>query len=211
MKKTLLGLLFSAALIAASGLTANAAETPQTSNGTDTPQTSKGTVGFEGGSITIDNGDTDLKGANLDFGTNPIKVADKDDNYTNQNESAAVSVVDLRGTAAGWTLHVKQNDVFKNTTAVTNKELTGAILTLNGVLDANASTTGADATVNHGVSLKTLNSDETLMVAPTGKGNGKNVADIKTSTLMVPSTTVRSQGSYSTTLTWSLNATPANK
>ncbi|GAB7169768.1 hypothetical protein TUA1478L_17640 [Lactiplantibacillus plantarum] len=39
MKKTLLGLLFSAALIATSGLTASAADTPQTSNGT---------VGFTG-------------------------------------------------------------------------------------------------------------------------------------------------------------------
>lgn len=202
MKKTLLGLLFSATVIATSGLTANAA---------DTPQTSQGTVGFKGGSITIDNGDTDLKGASLDFGTNEIKVADKDDNYANTNKSAAVSVVDLRGTAAGWSLQVKQNEVFKNTTAVTNKELTGAILTLNGVLDASTSTTGADATVNSGVSLDTLNSDKTLMVAPTGKGNGKSVADIKTSTLMVPKTTARSQGSYSTTLTWSLNATPVNK
>ena len=56
MKKTLLGLLFSAALIATSGLTASAADTPQTSNGT---------VGFTGGDITIDNGDTDLAGASL--------------------------------------------------------------------------------------------------------------------------------------------------
>ncbi|WP_420914922.1 WxL domain-containing protein [Lactiplantibacillus paraxiangfangensis] len=202
MKKTLLGLLFSAALIATSGLTANAA---------DTPQTSKGTVGFEGGSITIDNGDTDLTGASLDFGTNEIKAANTDDKYANTNKSAAVSVVDLRGTAAGWSLQVKQNEVFKNATAATNKELTGAILTLNGVLDASTSTTGADATVNDGVSLDTLNSDKTLMVAATGKGNGKNVADITTSTLMVPKTTARSQGSYTTTLTWSLNATPVNK
>ncbi|WP_236945148.1 hypothetical protein [Lactiplantibacillus plantarum] len=44
MKKTLLGLLFSAALIATSGLTASAADTPQTSNGT---------VGFTGGDITL--------------------------------------------------------------------------------------------------------------------------------------------------------------
>jgi len=205
MKKTLLGLLFSAALIATSGLAANAADTPQT------PQTSQGTVGFKGGSLTIDNGAADLKGASLDFGTNDITAADKDDKYDNTNKSAAVSVVDLRGTAAGWSLQVKQNGVFENKTAVTNKELTGAILTLNGVLDASTSTTGADATVNDGVSLDTLNSDKTLMVAATGKGNGKNVADITTSTLMVPKTTARSQGSYTTTLTWSLNATPVNK
>ncbi|MDN6355808.1 cell surface protein, CscB family [Lactiplantibacillus plantarum] len=44
MKKTLLGLLFSAALIATSGLTASAADTPQTSNGT---------VGFTGGATSL--------------------------------------------------------------------------------------------------------------------------------------------------------------
>ncbi|VDG25882.1 WxL domain-containing protein [Lactiplantibacillus mudanjiangensis] len=202
MKKTLLGLLFSAALIATSGLAANADDAK--------PQTSNGTVGFEGGSITIDNGDTDLSGASLDFGTNKIQAANTDDNYDNTNKSAAVSVVDLRGTAAGWDLRVKQNDVFKNDKAAANKELTGAVLTLNGVLDQNASTTGADATVNTGVALDTINSDKSLMAATTGKGNGKNVADIKASQLMVPKTTARAEGSYSTTLTWSLNATPAN-
>jgi len=118
--------------------------------------------------------------------------------------------VDLRGTAAGWDLRVKQNDVFKNEKAVSNKELTGAILTLNGVLDTNTSTTGADATANTGVSLDTLNSDKVLMTAATGKGNGKNVADITKSQLMVPKTTARAEGSYSTTLTWSLSTTPAN-
>ncbi|VDG18607.1 extracellular protein [Lactobacillus plantarum JDM1] [Lactiplantibacillus mudanjiangensis] len=202
MKKTLLGLLFSAALIATSGLAANADDAK--------PQTSNGTVGFKGGSITIDNGDTDLSGASLDFGTNKIQAANTDDNYDNTNKSAAVSVVDLRGTAAGWDLRVKQNDVFKNDKAAANKELTGAVLTLNGVLDQNASTTGADATVNTGVALDTINSDKSLMAATTGKGNGKNVADIKASQLMVPKTTARAEGSYSTTLTWSLNATPAN-
>jgi hypothetical protein len=118
--------------------------------------------------------------------------------------------VDLRGTAAGWDLRVKQNDVFKNDKAVANKELTGAILTLNGVLDSNASTTGADATANTGVALDTLNSDKVLMTAAVGKGNGKNVADIAKSQLMVPKTTARATGSYSTTLTWSLNTAPAN-
>jgi len=201
MKKTLLGLLFSATLITTSGLTANAADTTQTSNGT---------VGFEGGSITIDNGDTDLSAASLDFGTNKIQLANTDNNYDNTNKAAAVSVVDLRGTAAGWDLRVKQNAVFKNDKAATNQELTGAILTLNGVLDANASTTGADATIGTGVALDTINSDKSLMAAATGKGNGKNVANIASSQLMVPKTTARAEGSYSTTLTWSLNATPAN-
>jgi len=201
MKKTLLGLLFSATLITTSGLTANAADTTQTSNGT---------VGFEGGSITIDNGDTDLSAASLDFGTNKIQLANTDNNYDNTNKAAAVSVVDLRGTAAGWDLRVKQNAAFKNDKAATNQELTGAILTLNGVLDANASTTGADAAINTGVALDTINSDKSLMAAVTGKGNGKNVANIASSQLMVPKTTARAEGSYSTTLTWSLNATPAN-
>lgn len=85
-------------MIATSGLTASAADTPQTSNGT---------VSFTGGDITIDNGDTDLAGASLDFGTNQITAANKDDNYDNTNKSAAVSDVDLRGTAAGWDLRVK--------------------------------------------------------------------------------------------------------
>ncbi|MGO3118866.1 MAG: WxL domain-containing protein, partial [Levilactobacillus brevis] len=80
----------------------------------------------------------------------------------------------------------------------------------NGVLDMNTSTTGADATANTGVSLDTLNSDKVLMTAATGKGNGKNVADITKSQLMVPKTTARAEGSYSTTLTWSLSTTPAN-
>ena len=98
MKKTLLGLLFSAALIATSGLTASAADTPQTSNGT---------VGFTGGDITIDNGDTDLAGASPDFGTNQNTAADSDDYYDNTNNSAPVSVVHILRTTAGWECSVK--------------------------------------------------------------------------------------------------------
>lgn len=202
MKKTLLGLLFSAGLVASMGLTASAADEPQISNGT---------VGFEGGDVTIDNGDTDLKGASLDFGTNKITNSSVDDNYNNTNKAAMISVIDLRGTAAGWKLNVKQNDVFKNAAAAANKELTGAVLTLNGVLEPAASTTGADATVNTGVALDSIGADKPVMSAETGKGNGKNAANIAASTLMVPHTTARAQGSYTTTLTWSLNATVANK
>ncbi|MCT3304495.1 WxL domain-containing protein [Lactiplantibacillus pentosus] len=185
MKKTLLGLLFSAGLVASMGLTASAADEPQISNGT---------VGFEGGDVTIDNGDTDLKGASLDFGTNKITNSSVDDNYNNTNKAAMISVIDLRGTAAGWKLNVKQNDVFKNAAAAANKELTGA-----------------DATVNTGVALDSIGADKPVMSAETGKGNGKNAANIAASTLMVPHTTARAQGSYTTTLTWSLNATVANK
>lgn len=202
MKKTLLGLLFSAGLVASMGLTASAADEPQISNGT---------VGFEGGEVTIDNGDTDLKSASLDFGTNKITNSSVDDNYNNTNKAAMISVIDLRGTAAGWKLNVKQNDVFKNAAAAANKELTGAVLTLNGVLDTAASTTGADATVNTGVALDSIGANKTVMLAETGKGNGKNAANIAASTLMVPHTTARAQGSYATTLTWSLDATVANK
>lgn len=77
MKKTLLGLLFSAGLVASMGLTASAADEPQISNGT---------VGFEGGDVTIDNGDTDLKGASLDFGTNKITNSSVDDNYNTRTK-----------------------------------------------------------------------------------------------------------------------------
>ncbi len=208
MKKILLGLLCATTLFTTAGLTASAADTDNPK-----PQISKGKIEFLQGGLTIDNGATDLTAASLDFGSNKIEAAkagDKDYRYANINKDAAITVSDLRGSGAGWKLSVKQNDVFKNDKATVNKELTGAILTLNGVLDTDASTTGADANVNKNVSLGEVNSDHVLMDAAVGKGNGNNVANISGSQLTVPLKTARAEGIYSTTLTWSVEATPAN-
>jgi len=208
MKKILLGLLCATTLFTTAGLTASASDTDPNA---DKTLQSNGTVEFAPGLLTIDNGETGLAAASLDFGKHDIKASNEDLKYKNKNENAAITVSDLRGSGEGWTLHVKQSEVFTNKDAATNKELTGAILTLNGVLNKNNSTTGADANVNQTVSLGEVNSDHVLMDAAVGKGNGKNVADISASELMIPQTTAQAAGTYSTTLTWNLQATPANK
>ena len=209
MKKILLGLLCATTLFTTAGLTASAADTDNPK-----PQISKGTVEFLQGGLTIDNGATDLTAASLDFGSNKIEAAkagDKEYRYANKNTKAAITVSDLRGEGTGWQLHVKQNDVFKNDKATVNQELTGAILTLNGVLDTDASTTGADAKVRPNVPLNEVGSNHILMGAAVGKGNGNNVADISGSKLTVPLKTARAVGIYSTTLTWNVVATPDNQ
>jgi len=208
MKKILLGLLCATTLFTTAGLKASAADTDNPK-----PQTSKGTVEFLNGGLTIDNGATDLTAASLDFGQRKIEAAkagEKDFRYDNTNTKAAITVSDLRGKGTGWQLHVKQNDVFKNEKATVNQELTGAILILDGVLNTDDSTTGADATVKRNVSLGEVGSDHVLMDAAVGKGNGNNVANISTSQLTVPVKTARAEGIYSTTLTWSVTDTPAN-
>ncbi|MFC6164337.1 WxL domain-containing protein [Lactiplantibacillus dongliensis] len=205
MKKTLLGLMLSVSLLAGAAVTANAAE--------DAPQTSNGEVTFQGGSITIDNGDTSTgtSAADLNFGTHDISTSDTG-TYDNTNASAKVSVEDLRGTAAGWSLAVSQGTQF--TSATSKKELTGAVITLNGVLDTTNSSTGADAKVNTGVALTpgttATGTTTPIMTAASGTGNGTSVDNISASTLAVPTSTAKVSEAYNTTLTWELAATPSN-
>ncbi|AVK61210.1 WxL domain-containing protein [Lactobacillus sp. CBA3605] len=198
MKKTLLGLMLSISLLAGMAVTANAA---------DETQSSTGDVTFESGSITIDNGGSSSTTANLDFGSHKIGTDDTAP-YTNTNDSAQVSVQDQRGTAAGWDLSVAQDTQFIS--KMTNKTLTGAVITLVGTLDATSSSTGADATVNGTVALTPGGTTTSLMTAAAGKGNGTSVADLTKSTLDVPTSTARVAEAYSTTLTWQLSNTPSN-
>ncbi|ETY73383.1 WxL domain-containing protein [Lactiplantibacillus fabifermentans] len=195
MKKTLLGLMLSATLLAGATLTAQAADT------------SNGTVGFEAGSLIIDNGDDGMNATDLDFGTN--KITNSDETVTNDNSSAQITVNDLRGSNAGWNLGVSQDAQFTYTSGSKTYTLDNAAITLNGVL-ASTSTDGVGSTVNSGVLLTPGSGTEQLMSATSGNGNGKSVADISTSTLKIPGATAKVQGSYTTTLTWDLNSGVAN-
>ncbi|VDG21275.1 WxL domain-containing protein [Lactiplantibacillus mudanjiangensis] len=190
MKKALLSGMLATALLTGLTVTANA------------DSTSTGTIGFEAGSLIIDDGGTDLSTANLDFGSNEISNADK--TYSNTNTTAQATVNDLRGSNAGWTLGVAQTGQFSYTDSNSKTHtLDNATMTLNGTLGSD-STTGVGSTVKTGVTLTPDNQSATLMYATEGNGNGKSIADISGSTLAVPGATVKVQGNYTTTLTWEL-------
>lgn len=194
MKKMLLGLLLSATLLGGTAVTANAA---------DTTGTSDGTVSFTGGDLSLD-----ATGAGLNFGTNPI--TDQKATYNNQTANSGVKVSDLRGTGAGWNLSVTQGAQFKNSDATDAKELKGAQINLNGTLDTTNTSGGAPTLEKDSISL-TPGATTLLAGAKADAGLGTTTVGYDTSTLDVPQSAVKLAGAaYTTTLTWSLDATPIN-
>ncbi|MFB9768716.1 WxL domain-containing protein [Lactiplantibacillus modestisalitolerans] len=210
MKKTLLGLMLSVSLLAGAAINASAADDPQTSNGH---------VAFTGGDINIDNGNTAIESADLEFDSHQISKSDAGV-YNNTNGKAKVAVQDLRGNPTGWSLSVAQGQQFHTGDG---QELENAVITLQSdflgdesssigdlaptVTDELAltpGTKGSDGTVQNGPS-------QVLMSADNGKGNGTSTASIIGSRLNVPTKSARVATDYSTTLTWELAATPANE
>lgn len=164
-------------------------------------------------------------------------ITDKDGNAKNVPNYAQVT--DNRGTLAGWSLSVKQNGQFKDSTG---KELTGATINI-----ANASIQTASestvSTLSKTMTLDALGASQGVMSANKGEGAGTFVyqmgstAGIKENnaalesngskdaagfdktgkrvdsadvTLNVPGKTVKMADTYKTTLTWTLSDTPAS-
>ncbi|RRK10318.1 WxL domain-containing protein [Lactiplantibacillus garii] len=203
MKKTLLGFMLSVSLIAGMAVTASADDT--------TSNKSNGQVGFEKGSITIDNQNngTDTDAANLDFGLKN-KIDSTTDSYPNVNTDAKISVSDLRGDPTGWNLSVAQDSYFETTDKDT---LNGSKITLVSSYSTGSSNSGEEApTLVKKVELNPEDGSTPFMTAASGQGNGNSIADISQSTLSVPANSARlANKTYSTTLTWELTSQPGNQ
>ena len=191
MKKTL---LTTAAVLGTLAIGAGVSAAEIDTNTTD------GTVGF---TTPADGALTLTEVADLDFGNNPISADDEE--YGNKT-AAKTSVQDIRGTLAGWTVQVAQEAQFKNG----DSELENAQITfVTPTLDADSQGT---ATVSENVALKPTGETATILTAANGEGAGKTVElfDTDSVTLSVQGDTSKVIGSYSTTLTWSLNDTVDN-
>lgn len=162
-------------------------------------KTTDGNVGF----TTPADGLKLIEAANLDFGNHPISA--NDESYKSETDTKA-TVQDIRGTLTGWNLQVAQTGQFKNG----ENELTNAQITLDTpTLDASST---AVANVKTSIALKPTGEASLVMDAQKGEGNGTAVENFAkgSSTLSVPGATVKVQGQYKTTLTWTLNDTVEN-
>lgn len=156
--------------------------------------------------------------SNLNFGkqsnagTSWNALADKDKN--GKVFTPMVSVADLRGSErVSWSLTVKQDGEFKNSKS---DILKGAELTYSNLYYTDA--VGAPKVTPGNVVLSTTAQE----IASAGKDNGigqwplalghlQGEEDSKTTngvTLTVPSTTIKEEGSYKTTVTYELLADP---
>ncbi|HFD0793059.1 TPA: WxL domain-containing protein [Enterococcus faecium] len=157
---------------------------------------STGQVEFIGGDLTLD------AVPSFDFGKQNITTNTQ--TYNAQSESIA-TVSDLRGTAAGWNLTVKQDTQLKTTE---NDVLVGAQLQLS---DGSLETTGNDtATVSNGV-LVPEGAALKVLDAESGKGTGTFSAKWATTgaTLEVPGSSTKLAKQYTADLTWTLTDAPA--
>ncbi|GKQ43309.1 hypothetical protein RD055328_12320 [Companilactobacillus sp. RD055328] len=147
---------------------------------------------------------------------------------TIQNGDFIASIMDARGTGAGWNLAVRYSaedgselaptDEAWTDTTVSGRHLKGAKLKFvmdNGLLshdgDENPSTDDKPSFGNTEITIS--NSDMTYLNAAQGQGLGEwthtihNASDLPSVTLEVPSTTTLA-GSYSANLTWTLTDVP---
>lgn len=145
------------------------------------------------------------------------------DKVINQDDSekpvpAYVQVTDNRGSNAGWSLSVKQDEQFKN---ASNKKLGKAELRLHNGTPNSANSADMAPVAEKTVTLKLDSAgngiNSKVMAAANGKGAGtwtnmfgKDVEEAVSSVeLFVPGGTQIEKGAYSTTLTWTLSADPA--
>lgn len=131
-----------------------------------------------------------------------------------------IQVTDKRGSLEGWSLSVKQNGQFAT---ADQKELTGAVLTLNNgnvtsnlLIGEGADPTVTPATVASKVVLNVEGEEHTIVTANEEQGMGtwiyrlgNNAEQGKDSVkLEIPGKTTKRATEYTTTMTWTLKATP---
>mgnify|MGYP003365055085 CR=1 FL=1 len=197
MKKLLRNSLMIGAAVLGIGSFGTIAEAATT---TPTPSTSTATADITPGTITI--GST-VPG--FDFGT--VASSANDATYTSASEVGNLEVLDP-GNASGYTVTVADSPF----TATGGGTLTGEKLDFNDSVTNPTTAVDADNVSTIPVLTKSLNvtsAPATILSAAAGSG----VGDFKTTyaptdaTLSVPAGNIG--GSYSSTLTWTLNNAPA--
>jgi len=185
MKKLVLGLMVSAGFFGGTALAANA-------------DTSTGSVGFTAGTLSMSTDNT----ADLTFGNQAITNTD-----TNATASSTpiVTVSDMRGSSAGWSLTVNQMAQFKT---ADDDSLSNAALTVAGTADA-TDVTGKSATLTPGDGT-VAGADGVVANAAKDTGNGLTKVTFTGSQLSVPAATNKLAKNYTTTLTWTLSDSPSN-
>lgn len=186
MKKFVFGLMISAGLLGATTVVANA----------DTTGSSTGAVTFTEGTLSMS---VDAN-TNLTFGSNAITSSNATLDAT---ATPTVTVSDLRGTSAGWTLTVAQGQQFNTAT-----DGTGSALTVAGTESDSAVTNGSTTLVPG--TTETAGAAGTVASAKNGTGNGDSTVTFSDSKLVVPGATTKLATGYTTTLTWNLSVTPGN-
>lgn len=169
-----------------------------------------------GGSLSLD------FASSFQFGNQAISTKDKtyyalaqeytDFDGTKKKGPNYVQVTDVRGTAAGWELSVKQNGQFQTAEA---QELKGAELIFNqGAMISNLSNTYAPS-VNTTFDLP-LDAEINVATANTDKGIGtwlyrfgtNETTGAQAIQLKVPGKSVKYAKKYQTSLTWTLKDVP---
>lgn len=166
--------------------------------------------------------------SSFDFGINPISNKDqtyfaKAQSYFNSETKSPnyVQVTDNRGNLAGWTLSVVENGQLHNETLEKYPTLVGSTLSLTNPISASLS--NALPPASQAVIDLIPDTEAIIAIAANGTGAGTWVIrwgeqeslqtpdtgivtpDVK---LFVPGTTGKEEGTYTTTLTWSLSSLP---
>lgn len=142
---------------------------------------------------------------NLDFGTHDVSVAAQTYKATNDNPQPFTQVTDRRSTSTGWTLTVQAAN-FQSGGANT---LPGASLAFKGG-EVASNLTGLDQpTVNDPINVTTGGEAANVAIASAGQGRGTwitrwNKDNVE---LTVPQAAA-TQGTHTSTLTWTLTAGP---
>lgn len=168
-------------------------------------ESTTGNVMFNGGGVNME---TTLP-AQLNFGTTVISytndtnlVATIDGNQSSSATTGIIRVNDTRGTNVGWKMKVNQTQ-FKSGT----DELTGAQLSL---VTGNPTNIGGTVPTGGAINQKvTLDPgvDFEIFKANTNEGNGISELEINQFNLMVPASTSKKAGQYTTTITWTISDT----
>ncbi len=164
--------------------------------------------------------------SSFNFGNQKISTQDKTyyamaqkvtlaDGVTIAERPNYIQVTDNRGTEAGWTLSVKQNDIFEST-ANSAHTLPGATIKINTINVNTSSASPVPGTVASSIILNT--SEKTVMAAAEGEGAGTYIAKFgemsnaaRSVELFVPGSITKYAETYRTTITWSLSDTPDNE
>lgn len=134
----------------------------------------------------------------LDFGTGNIT----DQAFTmSQGESSTVSVSDLRGTGAGYTVNVALTTPFTSTSTSAKHTLDGSTLKL---VNAGGATKQNNSNTTTGMTADVSTTNTAIIKADTGQGMGIWNYSISGSTLSVPSGAYA--GAYTGILTWTLTS-----
>ncbi len=173
--------------------------------------------------------------SNFSFGSQPISSheqvfhaaliqADAEHTADGRIEVPAfVQVTDLRGTARGWTLSVRQNDYFTVSSGeYTGTRLTGARLILSNIRTNAVLTEERAEAVREEIIFDTVGEYHNLMTASGGQGTGIQVAHfgeydqgqknsaLSSVSLEVPAAVRKIAAPYQTSFTWLLADVPAN-